>query len=56
MAWRRTVDTLVSEPMMTHFTNAYMHHSAPMSEIHPGELMYTHGIQYSSSLDKKVDQ
>ena len=26
MAWRRTGDKPLSEPMMTHFTNAYMRH------------------------------
>ena len=31
MAWRRTGDRPLSEPMMTQFNNAYMHHSASMS-------------------------
>ena len=31
MAWRRTGDKPLSEPMMTHFNDAYMRHSASMS-------------------------
>ena len=30
MAWRRTGDKPLSEPMMTQFNDAYMRHSAPM--------------------------
>ena len=31
MAWRRTGDKPLSEPMMTQLNDAYMRHSAPMS-------------------------
>ena len=31
MAWRRTGDKPLSEPMMTQFNDAYMRHSASMS-------------------------
>ena len=31
MAWRRTGDKPLSEPMMTQFNDAYIHHSASMS-------------------------
>ena len=31
MAWRRSGDKPLSEPMMVKFTDAYMHHSASMS-------------------------
>ena len=39
MAWRRTCDKPLSEPMMVSFNDAYMRHSALMSEI----------IQFSTS-------
>ena len=35
MAWRRTGDKPLSEPMMTHFNDTYMRHSASMSFKHP---------------------
>ena len=35
MAWRRWGDKALSEPMMALFTDAYMHHSAPMSYRKP---------------------
>ena len=31
MVWHRTGNKPLSEPMMTQFNDAYMHHSAPMS-------------------------
>ena len=31
MAWRRTGDKPLSEPMMTQFNDAYMRHSASMN-------------------------
>ena len=31
MAWRRTGDKLLPEPMLTQFTDAYMSHTASMS-------------------------
>ena len=31
MAWRRTGDKPLSEPMVTQLNDAYMRHSAPMS-------------------------
>ena len=34
MAWRRTGDKPLSEPMMTQFNDAYMRHSASMSKDH----------------------
>ena len=34
MAWRRTGDKPLSEPMMTQFNDAYMRHSASMSWLH----------------------
>ena len=35
MAWRRTGDKPLPEPMLTHFTDAYMWHQGEMSEHEP---------------------
>ena len=42
MSWRRTGDRPLSEPMMTHFSDAYMRHSASSS--------YQHTRKFSSNL------
>ena len=49
MAWRRTGNKPLSEPMMTQFNDAYMCHTASMVKAHPEATtiwrpFYKHGL------------